>query len=167
MRMIFRHLIQSLIRLRLDNQKHTYDTFLTSMRLQEFLIGAVAVALLGKGHYGIEGSPVLFGWDEFFLCRRHSGRGFISKSAIIDGFLLDCWLGVATLVTVVRHSGVLINLVSKEAKTILTNIDTITLFLFCQADYSLLALVVAIEAHSTNHLSRCFSYLSQAGFSSQ
>ena len=37
-----------------------------TLECEEFLIGAVAVALLGKGHYGIEGSPVLFGWDEFF-----------------------------------------------------------------------------------------------------
>lgn len=29
-------------------------------------IGGVAVALLGRGRYGIEGSPIVFGWDQWF-----------------------------------------------------------------------------------------------------
>lgn len=29
-------------------------------------IGGVAVALLGNGKYGIEGTPIIFGWDKWF-----------------------------------------------------------------------------------------------------
>lgn len=29
----------------------------------EFIVAAVAVALLGNGQYGIDGSPILWGWD--------------------------------------------------------------------------------------------------------
>jgi hypothetical protein len=37
-----------------------------TMRADDFLIAAVTVAMLGNGKYGIEGSPILFGWDAFF-----------------------------------------------------------------------------------------------------
>lgn len=29
-------------------------------------IGGVAVALLGEGYYGIEGTPIIFGWEQWF-----------------------------------------------------------------------------------------------------
>lgn len=42
-----------------------------TLRTDDFLCGAVAVAILGEGYYGLrnldtqESSPVLFGWDEW------------------------------------------------------------------------------------------------------
>lgn len=30
------------------------------------VVAGVAVALMGNGKFGVEGSPVLFGWDEWF-----------------------------------------------------------------------------------------------------
>ena len=36
-----------------------------TIQADDFLIAAVAVALLGNGQYGIEGTPLLFGWDEW------------------------------------------------------------------------------------------------------
>lgn len=36
-----------------------------TMKCDDFRIAAFSVMLLGQGQYGIEGSPVMFGWPEF------------------------------------------------------------------------------------------------------
>ncbi len=36
-----------------------------TMKADDFKVAAVAVALLGNGQYGIKGTPILFGWNEF------------------------------------------------------------------------------------------------------
>lgn len=44
-----------------------------------FMACAIAVAMLGNGSYGIEGTPILFGWDEWL-----KGKGIEDLGAHID-----------------------------------------------------------------------------------
>jgi len=50
-----------------------------TMRCEDFLVAAVAVAILGNGAYGIEGTPVLFGWDDWFKKKEINLGEFIPK----------------------------------------------------------------------------------------
>lgn len=48
----------------------TYEIYNPSdpytLKSEDYMTAAVAVAFLGGGAYGIEGTPMLFGWDNFF-----------------------------------------------------------------------------------------------------
>ena len=41
-----------------------------TMKCDNFHVAAVAVAILGNGAYGIEGTPVLFGWDDWLKAQK-------------------------------------------------------------------------------------------------
>lgn len=61
-----------------------------TLEADNFLVAAVAVALLGNGAYGIEGTPCLFGWDAWL--KEHVPQGvnaFIDANAEAMAAVLD------------------------------------------------------------------------------
>ena len=50
-----------------------------TMKCDNFHVAAVAVAILGNGAYGIEGTPVLFGWDDWLTAQKINLDTFIPE----------------------------------------------------------------------------------------
>lgn len=73
--------------------KTIYEIFNPSdaytMECDDFKVAAVAVAILGRGQYGIKGSPLLFGWDAFFEEQGIKLDAFIAKNLEAIATALD------------------------------------------------------------------------------